>query len=59
MSLVGVTQAPDIYTAAIGLYTLWLFFRVANTLVQYTSQGISTLTAQISVWTLQVSRNFM
>ena len=49
-----MTQAPDIYTAAIGLYTLWLFFRVAGTLLLYTSQGIATLTAQISVWTLQV-----
>jgi E3 ubiquitin-protein ligase MARCH6 len=53
MSLVGVTQAPDIYTAAIGLYTVWLFFRVAGTLMQYTSQGVSTLTKQISVWALQ------
>lgn len=55
MSIVGVSQAPDIYTAAIGLYSVWLFVRAASTLMHYTSQGLSSLTSQISIWTVQVS----
>ena len=54
MTLVGVSEAPDIYTAAIGLYTLWLVLRAGNTVLHYLSQGLSTLTVQIGVWSLQV-----
>ena len=54
MGMVGVTQAPDIYTAAIGLYAVWLFVRVASSVLYYTSLGISSLTAQMSIWSLQV-----
>ena len=55
MSLVGVSEAPDIYTAAIGLYAVWLVLRALNTLLHYMSQGLSTLAWQISIWSLQVS----
>lgn len=57
MSLVGISEAPDIYTAAIGLYTVWLLLRAGGTILHYTSQGLSTLAIQISVWSLQVSLN--
>ena len=55
MRAVGVSEAPDIYTAAIGLYTVWLVVRAGSTLLHYMSQGLSILAWQISVWSLQVS----
>jgi E3 ubiquitin-protein ligase MARCH6 len=54
MQVVGVSEAPDIYTAAIGLYSVWLALRAGGTLLHYTSQGLSTLAQQISLWSLQV-----
>lgn len=53
MELVGVAEAPDIYTAAIGLYAVWLFIRMGSTLLHYLSQGVATLTWQFAVWSLQ------
>ena len=54
MRLVGVSEAPDIYTAAIGLYTVWLVLRAGSTLLHYMSQGLSTLAWQVTLWSLQV-----
>ena len=55
MRVVGVSEAPDIYTAAIGLYTVWLVLRAVGTLLHYMSQGLSTFAWQIGFWSLQVS----
>ena len=54
MWVFGVSQAPDIYTAAIGLYSVWLVMRVGSTVLHYTSQGLRILATQISVWSVQV-----
>ena len=53
MSLVGVTQAPEIYTAAIGLYILWLLIRFGASIVSYISQGLEILFEQVKVWSVQ------
>ena len=56
MNLLGMTQAPEIYTAAIGLYGLWLIIRLLYAVVHYISLGIRTFTSQIHIWTIQVNR---
>ena len=56
MNLLGMTQAPEIYTAAIGLYGLWLIIRLLYAVVHYISLGIKTFTSQIHIWTIQVNR---
>ncbi len=53
MSMFGVTQAPEIYTAAIGLYTLWLVVRFGATVTSYIMQGTEMLVTQMKLWSLQ------
>ena len=53
MSLFGVSQAPEIYTAAVGLYTLWLIIRFGATIVSYVMQGTEILVEQMKLWSLQ------
>ena len=54
MSLFGMTQAPEIYTAAIGLYGMWLIIRLLYAIIHYISLGIKTFASQIHIWTIQV-----
>ena len=49
-----MTQAPEIYTAAIGLYGMWLIIRLLYAVIHYISLGIKTFTTQIHIWTVQV-----
>jgi len=53
MSLFGVSQAPEIYTAAIGIYTLWLVIRFGSTIANYIMQGTEILLEQMKLWSLQ------
>ncbi len=54
MLLVGMVHPPEIYTAAVGLYLVWLFIRVARALVQYVSRGAKHFAKQFGIWTVQV-----
>ena len=49
-----MTEPPEIYTAAIGLYLLWLAIRVANGVAHHVSQGAKTLARQSGIWIVQV-----
>ena len=49
-----MTRVPEIYTAAIGLYGLWLIIRLASAVVHYISLGIKTFADQIQIWMIQV-----
>ena len=53
MTLVGVSQAPEIYTAAVGLYTVWLIIRFGATIASYIMQGTEILIEQLKLWSLQ------
>ncbi len=55
MSLVGMVRPPEIYTAAVGLYVVWLVIRVGRTLLEYVSQGVKQFVKQFGIWILQVS----
>lgn len=53
MSVFGVTQVPEIYTSAIGLYALWFIIRFGATVTSYIMQGTEMLLAQMKLWSLQ------
>lgn len=53
MGLFGLTNAPEIYTAAIGLYSLWLLIRVSTSLYGYVTEGTVQLMTQVAFWTAQ------
>ena len=49
MGLFWMTNPPEIYTAAIGLYSLWLIIRVSISLYSYVTDGALELMSQVSV----------
>ena len=49
MGLFWMTNPPEIYTAAIGLYSLWLIIRVLISLYGYVAEGAVQLMSQVSV----------
>ena len=53
MGLFWMTNPPEIYTAAIGLYSLWLLIRLANSLYDYVKEGVVQLASQVAVWVVQ------
>ena len=53
MGLFWLTNPPEIYTAAIGLYSLWLLIRLANSLYSYVTEGAVQLMTQVAFWALQ------
>ena len=53
MGVLGVTQAPEMYTAAIGLYTIWLVIRFGSTVTSFIRQGTEMLVTQMKLWSLQ------
>ena len=53
MSLFWMTNPPEIYTAAIGLYSLWLIIRVSTALYSYLSEGAVQLLTQLAIWVVQ------
>ena len=50
MSLFWLTNPPEIYTAAIGLYSLWLLIRVFTSLYSYVTEGAVQLMTQVAFW---------
>lgn len=53
MGLVGMTNPPELYTAAIGLYMLWLAIRFGSSVYNYVTLGFQTLFRQSGIWTVQ------
>ena len=55
MNIIGVDSPPDVYTAAIGLYLLWITGRAISVLISYTKQGgLNTVVNQLVLWITQV-----
>ena len=54
MSIFGITSPPDFYTAALGLYLLWLFSKMASAIAFHVSMGATGFLQQIYVWFIQV-----
>ena len=48
MGLFWMTNPPEIYTAAIGLYSLWLIIRISTSLYSYITDGATQLMTQVS-----------
>ena len=53
MGLFWMNNPPEIYTAAIGLYSLWLIIRVSTSLYGYLTEGAVQLMTQVAVWVVQ------
>ena len=53
MGLFWLTNPPEIYTAAIGLYSLWLLIRVSTSLYSYVTEGAIQLMTQVAFWAIQ------
>ena len=53
MSVCGVTEVPEIYTSAIGLYILWVTIRFWATITSYIMQGTEMLVTQMKLWSFQ------
>ena len=53
MGLFWLTNPPEIYTAAIGLYSLWLIIRVSTSLYSYVTEGAVQLMTQVAFWGVQ------
>lgn len=54
MEYVGLNTPPDIYTAAIGMYVVWVTVRVATAIISKTREGFGVITKQFLLWTYQV-----
>ena len=54
MGLLGIHQAPEIYTASIGLYIVWLTIRFGRTLIHHVSRGVKDFVRQFGLWVVQV-----
>ena len=53
MGLFWMTNPPEIYTAAIGLYSLWLIVRMSTSLYGYVTEGAKQLLTQMAIWAVQ------
>ena len=53
MGLFWLTNPPEIYTAAIGLYFLWLLVRVSISFYGYVTEGTVQVMTQVAFWALQ------
>ena len=40
LSLVGIESSPELYTAAIGFYTVWILSRVLTYLYEHVARGL-------------------
>lgn len=54
MGLFWMTNPPEIYTAAIGLYSLWLLVRVSTSIYSYVTEGAVQFMEQAAFWSVQV-----
>ena len=53
MGLFWLTNPPEIYTAAIGLYFLWLLVRVSISFYGYITEGTVQVMTQVAFWVVQ------
>ncbi len=55
MFIIGITSPPDVYTASIGIYVLWMLGKTVSPLVSGCSRGdVYALINHITVWIKQV-----
>ena len=45
LSLVGIESSPELYTAAIGFYTVWILSRVLTYLYEHVARGLEGVLA--------------
>lgn len=50
MSVFGLVEAPEMYTASIGLYILWISIRVSVAILPHASQGVVRFLKQLIAW---------
>lgn len=50
LRLVGLIDAPVMYTASIGLYIIWISIRLLTTLISHALQGMELFWRQIVSW---------
>ena len=48
--MLGLVNAPEIYTAAVGLYIIWMVTRMCIFVFPYASHGMSHLAVQLLSW---------
>ncbi|XP_019864267.1 PREDICTED: E3 ubiquitin-protein ligase MARCH6-like isoform X1 [Amphimedon queenslandica] len=53
MGYIGLIAPPDIYTAAIGMYVVWVTVRVATAIISKTREGFGVIMKQLLLWTYQ------
>jgi len=52
LSLASVTNASEIYSAALGFYIIWLFIRITLFFVAHGGNGLVTLLSHVPHWLL-------
>ena len=55
LSLVGIGSGPELYTAAIGFYTVWILSRVLTYLYEYVARGLDGLLSLMKLVFVTVS----
>ena len=56
MLLAGIATPPDVYTASIGIYVLWISGRALSSVTSLCSRGnLYALSSQVLFWIKQVS----
>ena len=50
LHLVGLVDAPVMYTASIGLYIIWIAIRLLTTLISHALQGMELFWRQVVLW---------
>lgn len=48
--MVGLEDAPEMYTASIGLYLLWIIAKLYITLLPHASEGATYFVKQLKLW---------
>lgn len=51
LHLVGLVDAPVMYTASIGSYIIWIIIRLLTALITHALQGMERFRKQIVSWT--------
>ena len=55
MQSVGIMTPPDVYTASIGFYLLWMLGRMASSFIPSCTRGnLHTLMNHVAFWIKQV-----
>lgn len=54
MAYFGLYTPPDIYTAAVGMYVVWVSVRIVTAIVSKTREGLGVVVKQLILWIYQV-----